>query len=64
MNERSESDEPISPTPGGSENRYTGSQGEPYEDEVEAEREGTTAEQVEQEEGDEPSGEAARWFTG
>lgn len=56
--------EPITPTPGGSENRYTGAADESnYEAEVEAEREGTTADEVEREE-EEPAGEAARWYTG
>lgn len=56
---------PTSPALGGSANRYTGSQAEPYEDEVKAERRGTTADEV-QEEQDEPEGkgEAARWYTG
>lgn len=56
--------EPISPSPEGSENRYTGDAGDTnYEAEVEAEREGTTADEVEREE-DQPAGEAARWYTG
>lgn len=56
--------ESISPAPGGSENRFTGEAGESnYEEEVEAERQGTTGDEVEREE-NEPSGEAARWFTG
>jgi hypothetical protein len=56
--------EPTSSAPEGSENRYTGAAGESsYEAEVEAERQGTTADEVEREE-DEPAGEAARWYTG
>jgi hypothetical protein len=50
-------------TPEGSSNRYTGSSGTPYEDEVQAEHEGKTAQKVE-EENAEPHGEANRWFTG
>jgi hypothetical protein len=56
--------EAVSPTPGGTTDRFTGSQARPYEDEVEAEREGTTAAEVQQEEQSEPTGEAARWYTG
>lgn len=55
--------QPTTPTMGGTANRYTGSQGEPYDDEVTAEREGTTADEVQDEEA-EPAGEAARWYTG
>ncbi len=55
--------EPLSPTPGGSANRYTGSGAEPYEDEVEAEREGTTADEVDGDDNDTPP-EAARIYTG
>ncbi len=52
------------PAAGGSENRYTGEGDAPsYEAEVEAEHEGTTADEVERED-DEPDGEAARIFTG
>jgi hypothetical protein len=49
--------------PEGSSNRYTGSSGKPYEDEVQAEHEGKTAEKVEEENAG-PHGEANRWFTG
>ena len=35
-----------------------------YQEEVEAETSGTTADKVEREEGEEPNGEAVRWFTG
>lgn len=56
--------EPITPTAGGSANRYTGSQAQSYEDEVVAEREGTTADDVEQQETDETPAEAARIYTG
>jgi hypothetical protein len=56
--------QPISPAPGGSVNRYTGSEAESYEDEVEAEHEGTTADEVEAEKSDDPGGEAARIYTG
>ncbi len=49
-----------------SDSRIAGSGGqEEYADEVAAERTGRTGEEVErEEEGDERTGEAARWFTG
>ena len=58
--------EPISPALGGSANRYTGSEAESYEDEdeVEAEHEGATADEVEAERSDDLGGEAARIYTG
>ena len=61
--EEQETGEPWSPAPGGSANRYTGSPAEPYDDEVEAEREGTTADEVDGDDDDTPP-EAARIYTG
>ncbi len=55
-----ESGQPLSPDGGGSTNRYTGSQGESYADEVQAEHEGTTPTEV-KEENAEPGGKANRW---
>ena len=56
------SGQPVSRMPGGSDNRYTGTAAEPYEDEVAAEREGTTAEEVDGDDDTPP--EAARIYTG